>query len=268
MCTVVLDFDPGSRVPVLLIGVRDEQLDRPWVGPGPHWPQWPDLVGGQDLLAGGTWLAVDPGAPRAVCVLNGHGRHAPEETRLSRGELPLRYAARAAESELDPELSQVVEVERYDPFHLVCVTPDSARIWSWDGERLTGRVLAPGLHFVVNCGLEGADPGAEGPGAQQMHARIAHFRPLLAAADRPEPLAGTVAEVWGGWLALADGAGLAFEDPRALLVRAEFGGRLAGSSSVSLVALSRDRARYDFRAVREEADGWTTVLDAARPTIR
>lgn len=268
MCTVVLSFDPGSPVPALLIGVRDEQLDRPWTGPGPHWPQWPELIGGQDLLAGGTWLAVDPGAPRVVCVLNGHGQPAPEATRLSRGELPLLLAAHAEKSELDLDLRQVVEVERYDPFHLVYVTPDSARIWSWDGIDLAERALDPGLHLVVNCGLEGADPGVQGPGAQQMQARIAHFRPLLAAADRPMPQAGTVAQAWGEWLPLADGGGLGFDDPRALLVRAEFGGRAAGSSSVSLVALGRDRVRYDFRAVQGEADDWTTVLDAARPTVR
>lgn len=268
MCTVVLSFEPESPVPVLLIGVRDEQLDRPWVGPGPHWPQWPELVGGQDLLAGGTWLAVDPGAPRVVCVLNGHGTPAAEETRLSRGELPLRLAAHVGESGPDLDLRQVVQVERYDPFHLVCVTPDSARISSWDGDRLADRVLDPGLHLVVNCGLEGADPGVESPGAQQMHARIAYFRPQFEAVPRPEPQAGTVAEAWGDWLALANGGGLGFDDSRALLVRGEFDGHTAGSSSVSLVALARDRVRYDFRAVRDDADSWTTVLDAARPTKR
>lgn len=267
MCTLVLSFDPESPVPVLLIGVRDEYLDRDWRGPGRHWPQWPGLVGGQDLLAGGTWLAVNADAPRAACVLNGHGRPAAEDTRLSRGELPLRLAARA-ESEPDLDLGRVVEVDRFDPFHLVYATPDSARIWSWDGSRLVGRVLDPGLHLVVNSGLEAADPGVEGRGAEQMRARVEHFHPLLAAADRPRAQPGPVSDAWDGWLALADGGGLGPDDTRALLVRADFDGRAWGSSSISLVALGRDRVRYDFRAVQGRNDAWTTVLDATPPTNR
>lgn len=261
MCTLVLSFDPDSPVPVLLIGVRDEFLDRDWRGPGRHWPQWPELVGGQDLLAGGTWLAVNSAAPRAASVLNGHGRLAAEGARLSRGELPLRLAARA-ESEPDLDLGRVVEVDRYDPFHLVLAAPDTARIWSWDGDQLVGRTLGAGLHLVVNSGLEGADPGVEGRGAEQMRARIEHFRPLLAAADRPRAQAGPVSDAWAGWLALADGGGIDPDDARALLVRADFNGRPWGSSSISLVALSGDRVRYDFRAVQGGAREWTTVLDA------
>ena len=269
MCTVVLSVDPDSPVPVLLIGVRDEFLDRAWLGPGRHWPQqWPELLGGRDLQAGGTWLAVNPGAPRVACVLNGHGGPAPAEVRRSRGELPLLCAARTPEpaAELDLDLDWLKDVERYDPFHLVSASPGSAALWSWDGASLTGRVLGAGLHIVVNSGLEGADKGLEGPGAQRMRARVDHFRPLLAAAHRPRPRSGPIADAWGSWLALADGAGLDAADPRALLLRGAFEGRPWGSSSLSLVALSRDHVRYDFRAVREDAEGWVNVLDADTDT--
>lgn len=266
MCTVVLSFDPDSPVPVLLIGVRDEYLDRAWLGPERHWPQWPELVGGQDLLAGGTWLAVHAEAPRVACVLNGRGRSAAEDTRLSRGELPLLGARVPG---LDQGFDRAVpDLARYDPFHLVCATPEAARLWSWDGSALTGRILSPGLHLVVNSGLEGADEGIEGPGTQQMRARIAHFRPLLAAAQRPRPGSGPVPAAWGAWSALADGAGLDPGDARALLVRADLEGRAWGSSSISLVALGRSHVRYDFRAVQGDAGPWTTVLDSAPPTGR
>jgi Transport and Golgi organisation 2 len=263
MCTTVLGFDPGSPAPVLLIGVRDEILDRPWVGPGRHWPQWPGLIGGRDLLAGGTWLAVDPAGRRVACVLNGRGRQADPQSRLSRGELPLRLAGgEDGLSALDPA--------RYDPFHLLCATPGAARLWSWDGGQLTEQNLAPGLHIIVNSGLEGGAVGDDGPGAEQMRARVAHFRPLLVSASRPtpqpEPAAqpASTAAAWGDWLALADGGGLDSADPRALLVRGSHLGQAWGSSSVSLVALTRAGARYDFRATRGES-AWTTVLPAPPP---
>src|SRR5260370_40538138 len=81
MCTAVLSIEPGK--PVLLAGVRDELTDRPWEPPGAHWPAYPDLTGGRDLQAGGTWLAVMPSQSRVSCVLNGVGMMAPAATRRS-----------------------------------------------------------------------------------------------------------------------------------------------------------------------------------------
>ena len=75
MCTVVLSFEPGERVPLLLLGVRDELKDRPWLPPARHWPGEP-LLGGLDEQAGGTWLAVHPDVPRVACLLNGRGTQA------------------------------------------------------------------------------------------------------------------------------------------------------------------------------------------------
>src|SRR5262249_11775759 len=92
MCTAILGYAPGARVPVFLAGVRDELLDRAGLPPARHWPDRPDLMGGRDELAGGTWLAVDPVARRVACVLNGVGAVAPEERRRSRGDLPLLFA--------------------------------------------------------------------------------------------------------------------------------------------------------------------------------
>lgn len=262
MCTTIVSFDPLAPVPVLLIGVRDEFLDRAWSGPAWHWPETPTLFGGMDLLAGGTWLAVEPGVPRVACVLNGRGPQAAESIRLSRGALPLRLAAEGKLGFLD--------LLRYDPFHLVCATPDSAELWSWDGLGLTEQSLGPGLHIVVNSGIDGADSGANGgvesvdanvdAAADPMRARIAHFRPLLERAHRPAPRPGvTTAEAWGDWLPLADGAGLDPEDPRALLVRRSHEGRTWGTSSVSLIALARDGIRYDFSAQPGDPGAWAAI---------
>lgn len=241
MCTAIVSFAPDSAAPVLMVGVRDEFLARPWIPPGRHWPDRPVLIGGKDLQAGGTWLAVDPGQIRVACVLNGPGRRAPHVSRLSRGELPLLAAGGGGPHGL--------ELERYDPFHLLSADVGAVRMWSWDGERLTERELDPGLHLVVNSGLEGVGvlPGSHG--YQEMLERIAHFRPRLLAANRPDPRPGPgdVSEAWGQWLPIVEGGGLDPADPRAMILRRDFGaGDQWGSSSISLVALRRDAVRYDF----------------------
>ncbi len=242
MCTVVISIEPSSAVPVLLAGVRDEFAQRAWLPPGRHWPSHPELVGGLDVLAGGTWLAVDPGRRRVAAILNAFGRHVDGAHRLSRGELPLLAAAGGALS--------CVPLPRYDPFHLVYADLDTVTVSTWDGEHLVEQKLESGLHIVINTGVEGLG-GAAGapPGAEQdMAARLAHFRPKLLAAPRPQPADGGTAEsAWGPWLPLIDGDGLDRADPRALVLRRDFAERgVWGTSSISLVALRPQGVRYDF----------------------
>jgi hypothetical protein len=277
MCTAVLSIEPGA--PVLLAGIRDELVDRAWQPPGRHWARYPDLVGGLDLLSGGTWLAVAPAAGRVACVLNARGRTAPASTRRSRGVLPLQAAA---EGKLER-----APLADFDPFHLLSAEPGLAMLWSWDGERLTERELTAGLHIIVNEGLDSdqlvggpggaaAGPGAAaaGPGtesagqearasAARAHelARMAHFRPRLRAAARPVPRPGLpVRQAWGAWLPLIDGDGIGPDDQRALIVRADLGdGRIFGTTSVSLVALWPDALRYDFNGRPADPGGWYPV---------
>jgi uncharacterized protein with NRDE domain len=239
MCTAIVGYDPRARVPVFLAGVRDEMLDRAWTPPARHWPGRPGLVGGRDELAGGTWLAADPVAPRVACVLNGEGPPAPQERRRSRGELPLLVAGGG---EPDGDLS------RYDPFHLIGAEPAGVRLWSWNGERLTVRELEPGVHVIVNSGLAG--PGTR-CGADGRFARVAHFRPLFEAAPRDR----------ASWRRLLDGDGIDPADPRALIVRRVLGdGRVWGTTSISLTTLGTDAMTgYDFTAAPGDPQAWRAV---------
>jgi uncharacterized protein with NRDE domain len=258
MCTAVVSVDPASRFPVLVAGVRDEFVARAWQPPGRYWQDHSELIGGRDTQAGGTWLAVDPGAPRLACVLNGRGRMAPEEARTSRGVLPLLAAA---SNKADDALAEL-ELTRFDPFHLVYAAPETAWLWTWDGEDMVEQPLGPGLHIVVNSGLEGADLRHDGPGSEEMSARVAHFRARLMSARRPEPYASApMTTAWGEWLPLIDGDGLDPADPRALIVRRDFGdGRIWGTTSTSLVALTPSGVRYDFSAEPGDPAAWQPVI--------
>jgi hypothetical protein len=275
MCTAILGIEPGG--PVLLAGVRDELVDRAWQPPAPHWPDRPGLIGGRDLLAGGTWLAVAPAARRAACVLNGRGRMAPAGSRRSRGILPLDAAA-------DGKLAGA-DLAGFDPFHLLLAEPGRAVLWSWDGDRLAERELSAGLHIVVNSGLAGdllpggvtgvtgvagvagvaggagGTAAADGPAREHELARIRHFLPRLRSAARPDPRPGaSVPGAWGAWLPLLNGDGIGPDDQRALIVRRDLGGgRVWGTTSISLVALAPDRVRYDFTGSPGNPDAWYPV---------
>ncbi len=57
MCLIALDHRPASACLLRLVANRDEFHARP-TAPLAAWRDAPDIVGGRDLEAGGTWLAV------------------------------------------------------------------------------------------------------------------------------------------------------------------------------------------------------------------
>jgi hypothetical protein len=248
VCTVLLRFDPGSAWPVLLGAVRDEFTERPWDHPGAHWPgPWSALVGGRDRLAGGTWLAVDPSSdrPAVAALLNG-----PRLPPLASGTRPTRGTL-ALEALATGQVPEGGAIADYDSFHLLLATAEAATVWSWDGVRRTERALDPGDHILVNLGVDTADDPL-----------VPHFLPLLTAT--PAPILGLPggdddAAEWEPWTQLLAGDGLDPDDPRALVVSKQVEGRSYGSTSATLVALGRGRARYAFNPVPVDTDAWYEV---------
>jgi hypothetical protein len=274
----MLRYRPDSSWPLLLAAVRDEFLDRPWDPPAAHWPEHPSLVGGRDQAAGGTWLAVrpatDPAGPAVAAVLNGVRLPAPALPRPSRGALPLAALTGSLPSSFDG----------YDGFHLVVATLSTVVVYSFDGTTLERSLLEPGDHIVVNEGVDATidplvphfapllaatpdPPLAAGAVPAIGHQMLPHDPSGATLGDQMQVTAdattGTDTQVtetaqgtqtaWGAWVELLRGDGIAPEDPRALLVRKEFdgteapfAGRVYGSGSAALVALSRDQVRYDF----------------------
>ena len=216
MCTVIVK----TGRPMTLMGVRDEFADRPWEGPGEHWPEHPGVVGGRDLKAGGTWLAIDPARRRAAFLLNGRGRAAPETTKISRGGLPLLAVGTG-------DLPGV-DLTRYDPFHLVIADPTRARLFSWDGERLSTPDVPDGTSMIVNTGLN------------PEHERVAAYR------SRFESTAD-----WRELIATAPSS-----HPSALILRHQLpDGRVFASLSVTLVTLAPEGVTYEFTDLTADRDG-------------
>ncbi len=254
MCTLVLLRRPGHPWPLLLAANRDELDTRPWQRPARHWPDRANIVAGRDVLAGGTWLALnDEGVVAAV--LNRINTLGPAAGLRSRGELPLtalghRRAADAAAAfaDLDPS--------RYRPFNLVIADSGeafwiSARAGSGDGAAaasLERTPLPPGLSMITAYDRNDV---VSSP-------RIRHFLPRFAQAPVPTPDAGD----WAAWQdLLATPTGEAGAGPGGAMTIVTASG--FGTVSASLLALPRPgdgrQPIWLFAAGRPDRAPWQSV---------
>ncbi|GAA4335660.1 NRDE family protein [Pigmentiphaga soli] len=91
MCLIALSWDPAGPRRLLVLANRDEFYARP-TRPADWWDDHPDVWGGRDLSAGGTWLGITRGG-RFAAITNYRepGRHDPRAQ--SRGHLVLDFLA-------------------------------------------------------------------------------------------------------------------------------------------------------------------------------
>ena len=73
MCTLIIGRDVPSPGQILIAANRDEDPARPSEPPRVL-REIPRLVGGRDLVAGGTWLAVRAGVPKGPADTRIEGR--------------------------------------------------------------------------------------------------------------------------------------------------------------------------------------------------
>ncbi len=153
MCTVVCRWEPGAAVHMLAL--RDEFVGREFDDPGHWWPAQPDVVGGRDRVAGGTWCACDVRAGVIAVVLNRPDRLQAAPGAASRGILPLLAIEHGA------QWVDRLDLEPMASFNLMLVTPQALDWWTFDGERLEHDRLPAGVHMAKPRGLA-AEPLATG----------------------------------------------------------------------------------------------------------
>lgn len=144
MCLLLLALNIIPDRPWLLLGNRDEFHARP-TAPAGEWTDTPDVVGGRDLQAGGSWLALNRNG-RYAAVTNVRG-DLPKAAPRSRGELVGNFVA-GSQSAADYSSAIAARRGEYGPFNLV--VGDAASAWfisSIDGAPLQ---LQRGVHAFSN----------------------------------------------------------------------------------------------------------------------
>ncbi len=84
MCVIFFAYNQHPDFPLILVANRDEFYDRPTAA-AHVWDDFPNILAGRDLVAGGTWLGVTK-TGRFAAVTNYRDPKAPPGT-ISRGDL-------------------------------------------------------------------------------------------------------------------------------------------------------------------------------------
>ena len=147
MCLLVIAVEQHPDFPLIVAANRDEFHDRP-TREADWWPDRPDVLGGRDLQAGGTWLAVNRGGRFAAVTNYRDARHESAKLR-SRGHLVANFLA-SNDGPLDYLRS--IEGDRYAGFNLLVADIGSAAYLSNRGAPM--RELDAGIYGLSNATLD------------------------------------------------------------------------------------------------------------------
>ena len=147
MCLVVLGWKLHPDYPLIVAGNRDEFHARPTES-AHWWSDQPDIIGGRDLQAGGTWLALHRNG-RFATVTNFRDADTPSKTFHSRGHLVTDFLT---STETPEDYLCNVDGSKYAGFNLLVSDGETL---SWLSNRGDGvRNLAPGLYGLSNALLD------------------------------------------------------------------------------------------------------------------
>lgn len=131
-----------------ILALRDELTTRAFDDPDEWWPDLPEVVGGRDQVAGGTWCASRVGTGVTALVLNRPQKRLADRGAPSRGTLPLLAVSH------EHQWPDRVELAGMASFALVLVTPHRMTTWVYDGAALTSTEQSAGTHMVTSGGEE------------------------------------------------------------------------------------------------------------------
>jgi uncharacterized protein with NRDE domain len=179
MCLIVVAVAASARYPLLVAANRDEQHARPTQAAA-WWSDAPHVLGGRDLSAGGTWLAVDHRG-RFAAVTNIRDPQRPLGLR-SRGSLVADYLVGSKTA-----AQYAARVARDGPgFGAFNLLVFDGRELYFASNRAPAVRLDTGLHAFSN-----APPGTEWP---KTASALRGAEPLLAQAEPVEPLFALLAK--------------------------------------------------------------------------
>lgn len=145
MCLIFLSIKNHPRYKLILAGNRDEFYKRK-TAPAHFWQDYPHIVGGRDLEANGTWLAMSKQGKISM-VTNYRDLKNLKPVAPSRGELVSDYLLNGERP--DDYLNGIAQrANAYNGFNLLVGYPDS--LYYYSNYQGTVQKISEGVHGLSN----------------------------------------------------------------------------------------------------------------------
>jgi uncharacterized protein with NRDE domain len=151
MCTLAIYLYVFPQFPVVVAANRDEYLARPAAAPT-MLGERPLVIGGKDLRAGGTWLAINEFGLIAG-LLNRRSDLPADANRRSRGLLCLDALKHKTVAEALRFVTDQ-DPERYNPFNLLLASREGAAVAHNRQGRIDSTTLIRGTHLLTNLDVD------------------------------------------------------------------------------------------------------------------
>jgi uncharacterized protein with NRDE domain len=142
---IVFAYKTHPEYDLILAANRDEQYQRP-TRAAQFWENYPGVLAGKDLSAGGTWLGINR-MGRFAALTNYRDPSIRQENPPSRGGIVLDYLAQKKES-ADYLMQLNEESDRYMGFNLLMGTPEAVFHYSNQQKKINS--VEPGVHGLSN----------------------------------------------------------------------------------------------------------------------
>lgn len=145
MCLILFSWKTHPKYKLIVAANRDEFYARPTV-PAGFWPEYPTILAGKDLKAGGTWLGIEKSGYFAA-VTNYRDLSSIKENAISRGDLIKNYLL--SKNEPERYVKEVAEnKDNYNGFNLL--VSDLKELYYYSNMENKSQKLDKGIYGLSN----------------------------------------------------------------------------------------------------------------------
>ncbi|MGK7370569.1 MAG: NRDE family protein [Candidatus Halalkalibacterium sp. M3_1C_030] len=147
MCLLVFSYKQHPNYELIFATNRDEFYGRP-TRPAQFWDDYPSVLAGKDLKAGGTWLGITKGG-RFSALTNYRDPSIQKENPPSRGHLVLDYLK--GDKKTNQYLQEVdKKANKYNGFNLLAGNLSKNRMTYYSNRQQEFKILEAGLYGLSN----------------------------------------------------------------------------------------------------------------------
>ncbi len=170
MCILFLSINQHPDYPLIICANRDEFHQRPTKS-AHFWQEYPELLAGKDLQAGGTWLGINK-AGYFAAITNIRAGNRPDTSKKSRGELVT--LALMTNSIINKAWLQQHSYQ-YNPFNLIYGSLNNLSCFNSNSNKQTP--ITDGFHAISNGTMDDRWPKMVN-GVKQLESVVQSIEPL------------------------------------------------------------------------------------------